>query len=75
VLEQNRDAVTGSFSYGAGYGRLDGKVSNASLSYRWKLSGDAGAGVLTLQGDTYRGTWGTGDSATNGGTSEVKKER
>jgi hypothetical protein len=75
VLDQNRDAVTGSFSYGAGYGRLEGKVSNASLSYRWKLSGDAGAGVLTLQGDTYRGTWGTGDSATNGGTSEVKKER
>ena len=73
VLEQNRDTVNGSFSYGAGYGRLDGKISNASLSYRWTLGRDVGAAVMTLRDDTYRGTWGNGDSATNGGTFELKK--
>jgi hypothetical protein len=74
VLERNGENVAGTFSYGAGYGRMDGRASPNRLLYRWILGADKGAGVMTLQGGEYRGTWGTGDSETGGGRFELTKE-
>ena len=73
VLEQNGEAVDGAFSYGAGFGRMEGKVAGNTLAYRWTLGRDNGKGLMTLQGGKYAGTWGFGDSATGGGTFELQK--
>ena len=74
VLAQNGEAVTGSFSYGNGVGRVNGKVEDAKLIYRWSLGADSGAGVITAQNNSYRGTWGYNASATDGGTLDLKKQ-
>jgi hypothetical protein len=71
VLERYGDAVSGSYSYGAGFGRLKGAVNGATLSYRWTMGNAGGRGVLTLQDGTYRGTWGNGDSSTGVGSLEM----
>lgn len=71
VLERYGDAVSGSYSYGAGFGRLKGSVNGATLNYRWTMSNTGGMGVLTLQDGTYRGTWGNGDSSTGAGALEM----
>jgi len=73
VLQESRDEVNGSFSYGAGYGSMNGKVAGDTLSYRWTLGPDIGGGAMTLRDGTYRGTWGNGGSASNGGTFELQK--
>jgi hypothetical protein len=74
VLERNGEDVSGTFSYGAGYGSMDGKASGNRLPYRWTLGADKGAGVMTQQGGEYRGTWGYGDSVTDGGRFELAKD-
>jgi hypothetical protein len=73
VLQQSGDEVSGSFSYGAGYGSMNGKVAGDTLSYRWTLGPDSGSAAMTVRDGTYRGTWGNGPSATNGGTFELQK--
>ena len=73
VLQQSGDEVSGSFSYGAGYGSMNGKVAGDALSYRWTLGPDSGRGAMTFRDGTYRGTWGNGQSATGGGTFELQK--
>jgi len=73
VLEQSGEEVDGAFSYGAGFGRMTGKVAGRTLSYRWTLGQDSGQGVITVQDGAYRGTWGVGGSATDGGTFDLKK--
>jgi hypothetical protein len=53
---------------------MEGKVAGDRLSYRWSLGADKGAGIMTMQGAAYRGTWGNGNSASDGGTFDLKKE-
>jgi len=60
--------VMGSYSFGAGFARLEGTLQGSTLNYRWRLPPDSGTGRITLGGADYRGTWGSGASATNGGT-------
>lgn len=74
AIEQSGDAVTGAFSYGNGVGRMNGKVQGANLTYRWTLGAENGAGIITAQDNSYRGTWGYGASATDGGTFDLKKD-
>jgi hypothetical protein len=74
ALERNGEQVSGTFSYGAGFGDMEGKVTGDRLSYRWSLGADKGAGIMTMQGAAYRGTWGNGNSASDGGTFDLKKE-
>jgi hypothetical protein len=54
-------------AFGGGFARLDRTIQGSTLSYRWRMASDNGAGRLTLQGGDYRGTWGMGSSATDGG--------
>jgi hypothetical protein len=63
VLSRQGDKVTGSYSFGVGFARLDGSVQGPTLKYRWSLAPENGEGQLTLQGDEYRGTWGSGSSS------------
>ena len=75
VLEQNGEQVSGTFSYGAGFGVMEGKVEGNKLAYRWTLGADKGAGIMTMQNAAYHGTWGNGNSATDGGTFNLSKEQ
>ena len=74
VLEQNGGQASGTFSYGAGFGVMEGNVEGNKLAYRWSLGADKGAGIMTMQGAAYQGTWGNGNSATDGGTFNLTKE-
>ncbi|HEX2137102.1 MAG TPA: hypothetical protein VHG30_14565 [Microvirga sp.] len=66
VLTRNDDKVVGSYSFGAGYGRLEGTVEGSSLRYRWILPPDSGQGMIMLQDGTYRGAWGHGRWSASG---------
>jgi hypothetical protein len=74
VLAQDGEAVSGSFSYGNGVGRVNGIVKDGMLIYRWTLGSESGAGVIAAQNGSYRGTWGYGTAAAGGGTLDLKKE-
>jgi len=68
VLTRHDDRVVGSYSFGAGYGRLEGTAEGSTLRYRWVLPPDSGEGVMTLQDGTYRGAWGRGGASTGSGS-------
>ena len=74
VLAQDGEAVSGSFSYGNGVGRVNGIVKDGMLTYHWILGSESGAGVIAAQNGSYRGTWGYGTAAAGGGTLDLKKE-
>ncbi len=74
VLVRVGDSVTGSYSFGAGFGRIEGTVNGSTLDYRWSLAPDSGAATVTFEGGVYRGTWGAGTSAEGGGTLEMSAE-
>ncbi len=73
VLERYGDTVSGSYSYGAGFGRLKGEVRGDTLTYRWSMGRASGNGVLTLKDGSYRGTFGSGTADTGDGTITISK--
>ena len=75
VLSRDGEKVAGSYSFGAGFARLEGALQGSTLNYRWRMSPDGGAGRITLEGDEYRGSWGNGASASNGGTIVLRSNR
>jgi hypothetical protein len=74
VLVRVGDSVTGSYSFGAGFGRIEGTVDGSTLDYRWSLAPDSGMATVTFDGSIYRGTWGAGASAEGGGIIEMTAE-
>lgn len=79
VLTQAGDRVTGSFSYGAGFARLEGRVTGTRLDYTWSLPPNRGRGTATLStatpgGDTIAGTWGDNDANAGVGTLTVRRQ-
>lgn len=75
VLVQVGDKVTGTYT-GEETGTIEGTVKDGKLSYEWKQpNGEAGRGVFTLSADgkEISGTWGNGQSETDGGTWKGKK--
>jgi hypothetical protein len=73
VFERYGDTVSGSYSYGAGFGRLKGEVRGDTLTYRWSMGRASGSGVLTLKDGSYRGTFGSGTANTGDGTITISK--
>ena len=74
VLVRDGDTVTGSYSYGAGFGRIEGAINGPTLDYRWSMPPDSGGATLTFEDGVYRGSWGYGLSSSDGGTIEVRAE-
>ena len=74
VLSRTGDTVTGSYSFGVGFARLEGTVEGSTLNYRWRLASDGGAGRITLHDSEYRGTWGKEASSIDGGTITLRSE-
>jgi len=74
VLDRRGDAVTGSYSFGSGFGRLEGEVDGATLHYRWTLAPDEGTGTIMLGDDgAYQGSWGFDGSDAGGGVIRLNR--
>lgn len=67
-LHQRGSHVTGTYVC-CGGGTIDGVIEGRVLHYRWHEPHGAGDGhgTWTISGDTLDGTWGFGDSESNGG--------
>jgi hypothetical protein len=66
LLRMGKD-VTGGYSNGKADGFFEGEIRNAVLHFTWREGNATGKGVAQSQGDTLRGTWGTGDSEQGAG--------
>lgn len=63
-LTQDGDRVSGTYSFGAGFARIEeGRVAGDRITYHWSLPPDSGQGVITMEGGTYKGTWGVGQAS------------
>ncbi|HEY4847562.1 MAG TPA: hypothetical protein VIH87_07155 [Methylocella sp.] len=68
-LTQDGDQVSGIYSFGAGFARIEeGRVGGDRIAYHWSLPPDSGQGVITMEGGTYKGTWGLGRASSGGGS-------
>jgi len=69
VLKRQGDRVNGEYYYGAGRGTLVGIVDRGTLVFDWNEASEHGHGVFQLDasGDSFSGTWGFGDSSSDGG--------
>lgn len=75
-LTQDRDQVSGSYSFGAGFARIEGgEVTGNRLTYRWTLPPDSGQGVITVENGAYNGTWGVGQATSGGGEFSLSRGR
>ena len=79
VLTQTGDRVTGSYAYGAGFARIEGRVTGTRLDYTWSLPPNRGRATATLStatpgGDTITGTWGDNDANAGVGTLSVRRQ-
>jgi hypothetical protein len=70
TLEQDGAHVSGAYAYDDG--RIAGTLDGDTLRFSWTEDAGAGRGVFEVMPDgTLRGTWGTGDSDSNGGAWEL----
>ncbi len=77
-LTQNGDKVKGRYTYSENgvevKGRIFGKLVGNTLSFRWRerigsrKRGGRGKFVLSGDGSSFTGSWGNGDSDSNGGS-------
>jgi hypothetical protein len=67
LLLRTGDEVTGGYSNGKVDGFVQGKIVDGVLHFTWREGKANGHGTAQSQGDTLRGTWGTGDSEQGGG--------
>jgi hypothetical protein len=70
VLKRQGDRVTGEYYYGAGRGTLVGIIDRYNLVFDWNEASEHGRGVFRPDpnGMSFSGTWGFGDSDSNGGS-------
>ena len=70
-MARSGDNVRGRSSYGIGVSEFEGVLEGDTLHYRWWQGSNVGRGTLKRKASGYEGTWGNGDSATDGGTSRL----
>lgn len=71
-MRRSGNIVRGRSSYHLGVSEFEGTLEGDTLRYRWWLAGNVGHGVLTRTEDGYEGTWGNGNSHTNGGVMRLR---
>ena len=74
VLRRDGNYVVGTFTYGAGFGRMEGRVEGSTLTYDWELAFDSGKAQMTFDGYVYSGTWGLGESDSGAGSISMRRE-
>ena len=78
LLLRTGDEVMGGYSSGKTDGFIEGKIVDGVLHFTWREGALNGRGVAQAEGETLRGTWGTGGSEEGGGEwsgVRVKKEK
>jgi hypothetical protein len=78
LLLRSGDEVMGGYSSGKTDGFIEGKIVDGVLHFTWREGALNGRGVAQAEGETLRGTWGTGGSDEGGGEwsgVRVKKEK
>jgi hypothetical protein len=74
VIRHRGEQVTGDLSYGAGTTTLAGEPLEQTLRFSWSQGDTQGHGVMNLlEAGALGGTWGYGESETDGGTVELKR--
>jgi hypothetical protein len=54
--------VNGGYSNGKLDGFIEGEIRDCTLHFTWREGTASGHGVAQAQGETLRGTWGTGEA-------------
>lgn len=67
LLLRTGDEVIGGYKNGKVDGFIQGEVRNGVLHFTWREGRANGRGIAQSEGETLRGTWGTGDSEQGGG--------
>ena len=67
LLLRTGDEVMGGYSNGKVDGFVEGKIVDGVLHFAWREGKAKGRGIAQSEGETLRGTWGTGDSEQGGG--------
>ena len=67
LLLRTGDEVMGGYSSGKTDGFIEGKIVDGVLHFTWREGALNGRGVAQAEGETLRGTWGTGGSEEGGG--------
>ena len=70
-MARSGNTVRGRSSYGLGVSDFEGVVEGETLQYNWQLGDLAGRGILKRHNGGYAGSWGNGNSATNGGVTRL----
>ncbi len=73
-MARSGDNVRGRSSYGIGVSEFEGVIDGDTLHYRWRLGGNVGRGILTRTANGYAGSWGNGNSATDGGATRLNAD-
>lgn len=69
ILERRGSRVTGYYSFGLGFGTIDGTVEARRLYFDWEWAGNYGQGVLEGRDDgSFTGTWGYREARSGAGT-------
>ncbi len=67
LLMRTGDEVMGGYSNGKSDGFIEGKVVGGVMHFTWREGNTNGNGVAQVQGDSFSGTWGIGESDQGGG--------
>ena len=67
LLLRSKDEVTGSYSNRTVEGLIEGKIVDGALHFTWSEEKLKGRGMAETQGETIRGTWGSGEAEQGGG--------
>jgi hypothetical protein len=51
------------------------EIEGRTIRYRWRQPGASGEGIWTIRGGRLEGTWGVGQSATDGGRWDLERAR
>lgn len=69
VMNRRGDHIKGRYSFGLGFGTMDGKVVGKRLYFHWKWAGNYGEGVFEDRGDgSFTGVWGYREARSGAGT-------
>jgi hypothetical protein len=69
ILERRGEHVQGRYSFGLGFGTIDGTVEGRRLYFEWKWAGNYGQGILEGQENgSFTGTWGYREARSGAGT-------
>lgn len=69
TFQRQGDRVTGRYTFGLGFGNINGQIFDQKLRFDWNWAGNYGRGELTSEaGGGFIGTWGYREATSGAGT-------